>query len=339
MQEGKVIDSTLWVKGQIEGKLERGHFKSAIPLLEKLLRLGRNSLTHKEFAYGNLGHAYLSLRRFDKAEDCLKKAVKLNPQESRYHYLLGLVYSTSGMISEALEEFECTVRMDGDKSEYQRTLGWAKFVSGQTGEGIKRLKKALDLDNKNVYAYADLASCYMKINRFNEARRILKEGLLKVPSDPFLLRTQNAVERTGGEYKKVKEEEKRVKHRIDKIKNSEFHKVRKSLLRGMRLAGYSETQKKSAEKLWYDFYKMRKLQIRRPESWAAALEYTIARLDLIEGETQKTVASKYGVSETIVSSRFNDICRTLDIRVFDKRYSAGEDFFIGILHGLSLRDE
>lgn len=339
MQEGKVIDSTLWVKGQIEGKLERGHFKSAIPLLEKLLRLGRNSLTLKEFAYGNLGHAYLSLRRFDKAEDCLKKAVKLNPQESHYHYFLGLVYSASGMISEALEEFECTVRMGGDKSEYQRTLGWAKFVSGQTGEGIKHLKKALDLDNKNVYAYADLASCYMKINRCNEARRILKEGLLKVPGDPFLLRTQNAVERTGGEYKKVKEEEKRVKHRIDKIKNSEFHKVRKSLLRGMRLAGYSETQKKSAEKLWYDFYKMRKLQIRRPESWAPALEYTIARLDLIEGETQKTVASKYGVSETIVSSRFNDICRTLDIRVFDKRYSAGEDFFIGILHGLSLRDE
>ncbi len=339
MREGKVIDSSLWVKGQIEEKLGRGHFKSAIPLLEKLLGLGRSSLALKEFAYGNLGHAYLSIRRFDKAEDCLKKAIKLNPQESRYHYLLGLVYSASGMISEALEEFECAVCIGGDKSEYQRALGWLKFVSGQIEEGIKRLKKAIYVDDKNVYAYADLASCYMKINRFNEARRILKKGLSKVPGDPFLLRTQSAVERTRGEHKKVKEEEKRVKHRIDKIKDSEFHKVRKSLLRGMRLAGYSETQKKSAEKLWYDFYKMRKLQIRRPESWAAALEYTIARLDLIEGETQKTVASKYGVSETIVSSRFNDICRTLDIRVFDKRYSLGEDFFIGVLHGLSLRDE
>jgi tetratricopeptide (TPR) repeat protein len=339
MREGKVIDSSLWVKRQIEGKLERGHFKSTIPLFEKLIRLGRNSLTLKEFVYGNMGHAYLALRRFDKAEDSLKKAVKLNPHEPRYHYLLGLVYSASGMISDALEEFECAVRIGGDKSEYQRALGWAKFVSGQTGTGIRRLKKALDLDNKNVYAYADLASCYMKINRFNEARRILKEGLLRVPGDHLLLRTQNAVERTGNEYEKIKEEEKRVKHRIDKIKDFEFHKVRKSLLRGMRLAGYSETQKKSAEKLWYDFYKMRKLQIRRAESWAAALEYTIARLDFIEGETQKTVASKYGVSETIISSRFNDICRTLDIRVFDKRYSVGEDFFLGILHGLSLRDE
>ncbi|MER3445641.1 MAG: hypothetical protein C4291_01870 [Candidatus Dadabacteria bacterium] len=340
MLEGKVIDSTLWVKGQIEGKIERGHFKSAIPLIEKLLRLGRNSLTLKEFAYANLGHAYLSLRRFDKAEYCLKKAIKLNPRESRYHYLLGLAYSASGMISDALKEFEYTVQIVDNKSEYQRALGWAKFVSGQTTEGIKHLKRALDLDNRNVYAYADLASCYMKMNRFNEAIRTLRKGLLRVPGDPFLLRTQNVVERTGDEYKKVKEEEKRVRYRIDKIKDSEFHKVRKSLLQGMRLAGYSETQKKSAEKLWYDFYKMRKLQIRRPESWAAALEYTIARLDLIEGETQKTVASKYGVSETIVSSRFNDICRTLDIRVFDKRYySIEEDFFIGILHGLSLRDE
>ncbi len=339
MQEGKVIDSSLWVKRQVEVKLERGHFKASIPLLEKLLRLGRTNLPLKEFAYGNLGHSYLSLRRFDKAEDYLNKAIKLNPQESRYHYLLGLVHSASGMISEALKEFEYAVHTGRNKSEYQRALGWAKFVSGQTEEGIRRLKKAIDLDNKNVYAYADLASCYMKINRFNETTRILKEGLSKVPGDPFLLRTQNAVERTRGEYRKVKEEEKRVKYRIDKIKDSEFHKVRKSLLRGMRLSGYSDAQKKSAEKLWFDFYKMRKLQIRRPESWAAAIEYTIARLDLIEGETQKTVASKYSVSETIVSSRFNDICRTLDIRVFDKRYSMGEDFFIGILHGLSLRDE
>jgi tetratricopeptide (TPR) repeat protein len=339
MQDGKIIDSSLWVKRQVEGKLERGQFKSAIPLLEKLLRLGRTSSTLKEFAYGTLGHSYLSLRRFEKAEDCLNKAVKLNSQEPRYHYLLGLVHSASGMISEALKEFEYAVNIGGDKSEYQRALGWAKFISGQTEEGIKRLKKAIDMDNKNVYAYADLASSYMKINQFNEARRILKVGLLKVPGDSFLLRTQNAIEHTRGEHKRVKEEEKRVKHRIDKIKDSEFHKVRKSLLRGMRLAGYSETQKKSAEKLWYDFYKMRKLQIRRPESWAAALEYTIARLDLIGGETQKTVASKYGVSETMVSSRFNDICRTLDIRVFDKRYSVGNEFFIGMIHGLSLRDE
>lgn len=339
MLEGKVIDSRLWVKGQIEARLEKGHFKSAIPLLERLIRLGRSSLKLKEFAYGNLGQAYLSLRRLDKAEDCLKKAIKLNPRESRYHYLLGLVYSASGMISDALKEFEHTVRIVDNKSEYQRALGWAKFVSGRTAEGIKHLRKALDLDNKNVYAYADLASCYMKINRFSKASKILKEGLLRIPDDSFLIRAQNLIERTGDEYKKIKEEEKRVRYKIDKIKDSKFHKVRKSLLRGMRLAGYSEAQKKSAEKLWYDFYKMRKLHIRRPESWAAALEYTIARLDLIEGETQKTVASKYGVSETIISSRFNDICRTLDIRVFDKRYSVGEEFFIGILHGLSLRDE
>jgi tetratricopeptide (TPR) repeat protein len=339
MQEGKVIDSSLWVKERVEGKLERGHFKSAIPLLEKLLRLGRSSLTLKEFAYGHLGYSYLSLRRFDKSEDYLKKAIKLNPKESRYHYLLGLVYSASGMISEALEEFEYAAAVGGDKSEYQRALGWARFVSGESEEGIKRLKRAIDLDNKNVYAYADLASCYMKINRFNEARRIVKEGLSRVPGDPFLLRTQTAVERTRGEHRKVKEEEKKVKYRIDKIKDSEFRKVRKTLLRGMGVAGYSETQKMSAEKLWYDFYRMRKLQIRRPEIWAAALEYTIIRLDLIEGETQKTIASKYGVSQTIISSRFNDICRTLDIKVFDKRYSVGKDFFIGTLHSLSLRDE
>ncbi len=301
--------------------------------------MGRNNLAHKEFAYGHLGQSYLSLRRFDKAENYLKKAIKLNSKESCYHYLLGLVYSASGKIPDALREFERTVALGGDKSEYQRALGCAKFVSGESEEGIKRLRRAIYLDNKNVYAYADLASCYTKINRFNEERKTIREGLSRVPGDPFLLRAQAVIERVKGEYNKVKEGEKKVKYKIDKIKDSEFQKVRRSLLKGMRHAEYSETQKASAEKLWYDFFRMRKLRIKRPESWAAALEYTIIRLDLIEGKTQKIIASKYGVSETIVSSRFNDICRTLDIRVFDKRYSIREDFFVGILHSSSNRDE
>jgi tetratricopeptide (TPR) repeat protein len=296
-------------------------------------------LAHKEFAYGHLGQSYLSLRRFDKAEDYLKKAIKLNSKESGYHYLLGLVYSASGMVPDALRQFERTVALGGDKSEYQRALGCAKFVSGENEEGIKSLRRAIYLDNKNVYAYADLASCYTKINRFNEARKTIREGLSRVPGNPFLLRAQTVIERAKGEYNKVKEGEKKAKHKIDKIKDSEFQQVRRSLLKGMRNAEYSETQKGSAERLWYDFFRMRKLRIKRPENWAAALEYTIIRLDLIEGKTQKIIASKYGVSETIVSSRFSDICRTLDIRAFDKRYSIREDFFVGILHSLSMRDE
>jgi hypothetical protein len=73
MQERNVIDSGLWVKEQVESKLVEGNFKSAIPLLEKLIRLGRNDVSLKEFAYARLGDSYISLRRFDKAEKYLKK--------------------------------------------------------------------------------------------------------------------------------------------------------------------------------------------------------------------------------------------------------------------------
>lgn len=338
MQRGKVIDSSLWVKEQAENKLIEGHLKSAIPLLERLVRLGRNDLSLQEFAYARLGDSYISLRRFDRAEKYLKKAVNLNSGESRYHYLLSLVYSASGMISEVIRELEHAVTLSPEKSEYQRILGWARIVCGENEDGIRHIRKAIKLNRKNVYAYADLASYYMKVNEFDKAREVITHGLSEVADSSFLLRAKVVVERARSDYRNVKEQEKKTKLRIAGVKDQDFHKVRKSLSIGMNLSRYSKTQKTSAERIWYDFYKMRKLKIKRPEIWAASLEYTLIRLDLTEEKTQREVALKYGVSESVISSRFNDICRTLNIKAFDRRYTAAGDSLLDTFDSL-LKDE
>jgi Flp pilus assembly protein TadD, contains TPR repeats len=242
------------------------------------------------------------------------------------------------MISEVINELERAVALNPRESEYQRILGWAKIISGDHEDGIKHVKKAVRLNRKNVYAYADLASYYLRANQFDRARKALSQGISAVPDSPFLLRAKAVVERTRRDYRRIKEEEKKTKLRIVKVKDPEFHKVRKSLLMGMSLSRYSKAQKTSAEKIWYDFYRLRKLRVKRPEVWAAALEYTIIRLDLIEGRTQRGVARKYSVSESVLSSRFNDICRTLNIKVLDRRYTTGEDSLLDMFD-LLLRDE
>ncbi|HSE82963.1 MAG TPA: tetratricopeptide repeat protein [Thermodesulfobacteriota bacterium] len=338
MRRTNVIDSSLWVKKQAENKLVDGHFKSAIPLLEKLLRLGRNDISLQEFACARLGDSYISLRKFDKAENYLKKAVKLNSKESHYHYLLSIVYSASGMIASVIKELEHAVTLSPHESEYQRVLGWAKIICGESKEGIKHVRKAIKLNRENVYAYADLASYYLKLKQFSRVMRTLRRGLSEVPNNPFLLRAQILAERARKDYKKNKEQERKIRLRITKMNDPHFQKVRKTLLRSMTQSKYNEALKISAQKVWYDFYKLRKLKIKRHVVWAAALEYTIVRLNLVEGKTQKEISNRYGVSESVISYRFNDICRTLNIRVLDKRYATGEDSLFDIFDSLLLED-
>ena len=338
MRQTNVIDSSLWVKKQVESKLVEGHFKIAIPLLEKLLRLGRNDSSLQEFACARLGDSYISLRKFDKAENYLKKAVKLNSKESHYHYLLSIVYSASGMITSVIKELEHAVTLSPNESEYQRVLGWARIICGEGRRGIKHVRKAIKLNGKNVYAYADLASYYLKLRQFGRAMRTLRCGLSEVPNNSFLLRAQILVERARRDYKKNKEQEKKIGLRIAKMNDPQFQKVRRTLLRIMTRSKYNEAHKMSAQKVWYDFYKLRKLKIKRPAVWAAALGYPIVRLNLVEGTPQKEVSRRYGVSEAVISYRFNDICRTLNIRVFDKRYATGEDSLLDIFDSLLLDD-
>ena len=190
MRQTNVIDSSLWLKRRVEDKLVEGHFKSAIPLLEKLLRFGRNDISLQEFACARLGDSYISLRKFDKAENYLKKAVKLNAGESHYHYLLSIVYSASGMITSVIKELEHAVTLSPKESEYQRVLGWAKIICGESEQGIKHVREAIRLNRRNVYAYADLASYYLKLKQFSKAMRTLRRGLSEVPNNSFLLRAQ-----------------------------------------------------------------------------------------------------------------------------------------------------
>jgi len=100
----------------------------------------------------------------------------------------------------------------------------------------------------------------------------------------------------------------------------------------MREVGYSEDQIGNACRLWVDFREGVAPTIRKPETWAASVEYTIAALDLIPERTQQVLAEKYGVSTFSISTKYRDMVKALGIRASDPRYSTlgdgveGEDW-------------
>ena len=90
-------------------------------------------------------------------------------------------------------------------------------------------------------------------------------------------------------------------------------------------ADYSEKQILNARRLWRDFREKVAPRIRKPEAWAAGVEYAIVTLDLVPGETQQSLAEKYDVSKFSISTKYRDILSAVSVLSSDPRYTLSDD--------------
>ncbi|MGD2206881.1 MAG: tetratricopeptide repeat protein [Anaerolineae bacterium] len=83
----------------------------------------------------------------------------------------------------------------------------------------------------------------------------------------------------------------------------------------------------AAVQMWLEYricIGRRPLIIRKPETWASALDYTIRKVNFSE-LTQREIADLYGVSPSTVRAYHKDLIQTLDIMPCDYRYFRGEE--------------
>nr|HID13287.1 tetratricopeptide repeat protein [Anaerolineae bacterium] len=66
------------------------------------------------------------------------------------------------------------------------------------------------------------------------------------------------------------------------------------------------------------------LIVRKPETWAAALDYTVRKVNL-RPVRRREIAAFYGVSDGAVRDRHNDLVYTLDVMPCDYRYFTGKE--------------
>ncbi len=66
------------------------------------------------------------------------------------------------------------------------------------------------------------------------------------------------------------------------------------------------------------------LIVRKPATWAAALDYTVRKVNL-HPASRREIATFYGISEGSVRDRHNDLVHTLDVMPCDYRYFTGKE--------------
>ena len=164
--------------------IERGNFDKAIEIYKYILvRYGDNAVA-VEYANAYLGDIFLTLQKLDLAEDHIKKAINLKPENPGYRYILGFVYSYKRQWDKAIPEFEIAVAREPDNGEYLRGLGWAIYESGDAAKGLVSLEKASRLAPDNANILTDLAVAYLSSVNIDKAREYAERAVRMDPTNP-----------------------------------------------------------------------------------------------------------------------------------------------------------
>lgn len=156
-----------------------GLHEEAIDLCEQILY---EDLECAE-AYEEIADNYLSLREYQKSQNALKKALKIDPNSANAHYLLGFVYSAINKWHESVRELEIADELEPNHPEVLRCLGWSIFNSGQRKQGLVLLERASEMAGMDSLILCDLGICYLNERNFDKAEEIFLKILSIEPQN------------------------------------------------------------------------------------------------------------------------------------------------------------
>jgi tetratricopeptide (TPR) repeat protein len=169
-----------------------------------------------------------------------------------------------------------------------------------------------------------------------EAVESFKEAIRIVPDEPdFHLNLARALARYG-DFDAAKralasyirfEPDRELAERFEQLFGEGMDEVETMVTQQMNRKGLPLEVTGAAVQLWLEYrirVGRRPLVIRKAETWAAALDYTIRKINFHE-LSQREISDLYGVSPSTVRAYHNDLVQTLDIMPCDYRYFRGEN--------------
>jgi len=198
-----------------------------------------------------------------------------------------------------VEELSSAVKQ---KAESYNERGQRHYERWELEEAIRDFKRAIKIWPTNPDYHLNLARTLARYGDYEKAMRAIGE-FIRYETDAAV------VERFEGLFAKAMD-------RVESI-----------VTRQMTEVGIPLEEVGAAVQMWLEYriaIGRRRLLLRKPEAWAAALEYTVRKVNFREANL-KALAKRYGVSESTIRSYHRDLVEVLDIMPCDYRYFRGEN--------------
>jgi TolB-like protein/DNA-binding winged helix-turn-helix (wHTH) protein/Tfp pilus assembly protein PilF len=126
-------------------------------------------------AEAHVGEAYLKgVFEWDwrSAEESIARALELNPNGTDARYIHAVLLMRLGRLSEALIEIEAAARLDPLSAQVHSTFGRILYRARKFEDAAFQLKRAIEIEPRNVAAYSRLVDVYEQMGKYSEALAI-----------------------------------------------------------------------------------------------------------------------------------------------------------------------
>jgi len=196
---------------------------------------------------------------------------------------------------------ENTKREDCRRALEHRAAGKDAYRAWNVDRAVEELQAAVALDPDNPDHQLALAQALARSGDYDRALRVLAEFIRLEPESD-------------------------VTERFEQLFASGMDGVEEVLTDRMTEADVPMEEIGAALQMWLEYRVARgreSLVIREPETWAAALDYIVRKVNLRPVD-RSDIADLYGVSESAIRNRHRDLVGTLDIMPCDYRYFTGD---------------
>jgi len=156
-----------------------GWSESPIESFEKAEKLAQQTLSLNDsldFAHSLMSQIYLFKRQHDNAIEEAKRATVLNPNGATAYAWLGFTLILSGRSAEAILILKKAIRLNPFPPGYfYLFLGLAYRVAGKYEKALIAYKMALNDIPDAILVLLGMASCYVNLNRIEEAQKAAVE--------------------------------------------------------------------------------------------------------------------------------------------------------------------
>lgn len=164
-------------------------YKEAIEVLEKVLELTRP----EDVIYEAIGHCYHRMGNYAQARFHYKKAVHLNPDDSKLHYKIAVTYMLEQQWQSAVKQLENAMRIHRSVPEYNLAMGECKMNLNQFKDAIQYFGAVVRYKTKNVAGWEALIRCLIKAEFYDEAMEQCMAASKATEGKPVFLFYHSAV--------------------------------------------------------------------------------------------------------------------------------------------------
>ncbi len=163
----------------------------------------RNEEQFTAVQWNNKGLEFYNSGEYNKAIECLNKAIELNPALDMAFCNLGATYNLLGNYDKAAEYLNKAAELNSQNDFTWNNLGLLYKQQGKYNQAVEYYNKALELNPKNSVAWYNLALTYHSLGNYYQAVDCYEETVKLNPNDSVIWNNFGFAYRKLNQYDKA----------------------------------------------------------------------------------------------------------------------------------------